>query len=115
MVRAVPGEISRTAEDALEVIYFDPQTRAQTEAIFDVVVLSVGLTPAADNRQLSRLLNVPMAKSGFLTPRDEGTSPGIFTTGAATGPMSIADSVGSAEQAAYDAIRYLDGMAASPS
>jgi heterodisulfide reductase subunit A len=114
MIRSIPGEISRTADDALEVTYFDPRARAAAEAIFDLVVLSVGLTPVSGNRQLARVLNLPIKNSGFLTSpdgRDGGTPPGVFTAGTATGPMSIADSVASAEKAAYDVIRHLNRIA----
>jgi heterodisulfide reductase subunit A-like polyferredoxin len=33
---------------------------------------------------------------------------GVFTAGAATGPMSIAESISSAEQAVWDILRYLE-------
>jgi heterodisulfide reductase subunit A-like polyferredoxin len=42
MIRAIPGDIMRTGTDELEVIYFSPETNTSTEALFDVVVLSVG-------------------------------------------------------------------------
>jgi heterodisulfide reductase subunit A len=110
MIRAIPGDIVRTDTGELEVIYFDPQNDAAKEALFDVVVLSVGLIPSADNGPLARILGWTLDESGFL-PRhgsDRHPSPeGIFTAGAAVGPMTIAESVASAEKAVYDMVRYL--------
>ena len=111
LIRAIPGEIRPTADDDLEVIYFDPQAHASREASFDAVVLSVGLLPSPDNPHLADMLGMTTAKNGFLpsTAGDaEGLPAGIFTAGAATGPMSIAESVGSAEKAVQEMARYLD-------
>lgn len=111
MVRAIPGEIIRTGEDELKMIYFDPQTKTSKDAIFDIVVLSVGLIPGGDNEPLARMLNMPLDESGFmLNPGNsrQRVPAGIFTAGSAQGPMSIAESVGSAEKTVHDLIRYLD-------
>ncbi len=110
MIRTIPGDIIRTATDELEVIYFDPAARRSTEALFDVVVLSVGLLPSADNERLARMLGLVLNESGFMPPCGDGplpVLPGIHTAGAAMGPMTIAESVSSAEKAASDILRYL--------
>jgi heterodisulfide reductase subunit A len=110
MVRAIPGDIMKTDTDELEVIVFDPQTNRSTESRFDLVVLSVGLLPPADNEGLARTLGWALDESGFLPLHDGNRHPapaGIFTAGAATGPMTIAESVGSAEKTVFDMVRYL--------
>lgn len=110
MIRSIPGDIVSTGADELEVIYFDPQTNASTEARFDVVVLSVGLAPSDDNLPMAQLLGLTTDESGFLPPGGNDRHPvpaGIFTAGAATGPMSIAESVSSAEKTVYDIAGYL--------
>ncbi len=110
MVRAIPGDILRTATDELEVIYFDPQSHASKESLFDIVVLSVGLLPAEDNGPLARILGWAPHESGFLPHHGSERHPapeGIFTAGAATGPMTIAESVSSAEESVYDMVRFL--------
>ncbi|BBO68974.1 hypothetical protein DSCA_29040 [Desulfosarcina alkanivorans] len=108
MVRAIPGDIMRTDTDELEVVYFDPETNRSKEARFELVVLSVGLLPPGDHGHVSRTLDWPLDESGFLPPNgSRGQPAGIFSAGAATGPMTIAESVGSAEKTVYDMIRYL--------
>jgi heterodisulfide reductase subunit A len=110
MIRAIPGDVLRTDTDELKVIYFDPQTRASEEAVFDVVVLSVGLLPASDNGRTARILDWAAAESGFMPNHASRRQPapvGIFSGGAATGPMTIAESVGSAEKTVFDMVRYL--------
>lgn len=110
MIRAIPGDIVKAQSDELAVIYFDPQTKASTEALFDVVVLSVGLAPSADHQPMARMLDLTLDEGGFMPVcgPDGHTAPaGIFTAGAAMGPMSIADSVSSAEKTVFDISRYL--------
>jgi heterodisulfide reductase subunit A2 len=111
MIRAIPGDILRTDTDELEVIYFDPETNASKEALFDIVVLSVGLLPAENNQSMAQILGWSQDESGFMPRHGSDRRPGpegIFTAGAATGPMTIAESVSSAEKTVYDMIRYLE-------
>lgn len=110
MIRAIPGDILRTDTDELEVIYFDPQTNASKEAVFDIVVLSVGLLPAKSNGTMAQTLDWTQDESGFLPHHGSERHPapeGIFTAGAATDPMSIAESVSSAQKSVYDMVRFL--------
>ena len=111
MIRAIPGDIIKTATDELEVIYFDPETKVSKEALFDVVVLSVGLLPSGDNQRMARILDLTLDESGFMPTDGNDRHPapvGIYTAGTAMGPMSIAESVSSAEKTAFDILRYLD-------
>jgi heterodisulfide reductase subunit A len=104
MVRALPGDVFPAAGDRLRMVYFDPKGRQSREELFDLVVLSVGITPAADNRELARLFQLTLEQNGFL-PGFPG--PGVFSAGTARGPMSIAESIVSAGQAALHAAEYL--------
>jgi heterodisulfide reductase subunit A len=114
MIRTIPGEISRTAADALEVIYFDPHTNSATEALFDVVVLSVGLIPSTTTKNLAQNLQLPLDEHGFVSSHGYRSNRGIFTAGAVTGPMSIAESVSSAEKSVYDLVRFLGVVETGP-
>jgi heterodisulfide reductase subunit A-like polyferredoxin len=49
---------------------------------------------------------------GFAS-QDQKMSSGIFTAGSASGPMTIAQSIGSAERTVYAVLRYLDAAASS--
>ncbi len=117
MVRAIPGEIRATASDELTVIHFDPQTGASQEIPFDVVVLSIGLLPSPDNQGLAQLFGLSLNEQGGLpmsSRHHQAVPMGIFTAGSAVGPMTIAESVGSAEQTVFQLIRYLDGSDRTP-
>jgi heterodisulfide reductase subunit A len=110
MIRTLPGDIIKTEHDELNALFFDPDTHSSSEALFDLVVLSVGLIPPGDNEHNAELLNWPLDNSGFMCSHDnpQNKAPaGIFTAGTAMGPMSIAESVGSAEKSVFDIIRYL--------
>lgn len=112
MVRAIPGDIVQADAQSLQLAYFDPDTGMATEASFDLVILSCGITPNADNAALAGLLGIHLTETGFFPAHDsaEGRKrPGLFTAGAALGPMSIAESIDSAGKAAWDVIRYLKG------
>lgn len=107
MVRAIPGDIVQADQD-LQLAYFDPDTRKALEESFDLVVLSTGITP--NNADLAGMLALPLADTGFFLSHERqaaGEGAGIFTAGAALGPMSIAESIDSAGKAAWDLLNYL--------
>ena len=111
MVRAIPGEITLSADNDLLVTCFDPQNHESLQDAYDLVILSVGLLPCADSQRLADMLGVSTTQDGFMPPHgsaDDDVSPGIFFAGSVMGPMTIAESVGSAEKAAFDVARYLE-------
>jgi heterodisulfide reductase subunit A2 len=110
-IRAIPGDIYPAAEDQLRVTFLDPASSASVQAEFDLVVLSVGMTPCAGLAQTAAMLQLPLAETGFAKQGGTGgltPGKGIFTAGAVTGPMSIAESIASAGKAAFDVAKYLD-------
>lgn len=112
MIRAIPGDILSADDGDLNVAYFHPDKREAAEARFDAVILSIGLTPSPDTALLAGMLCWPQDQSGFLMQHASGTASsarGVFTAGTVLGPMSIAESIGSAEQAVWDIIHFLDG------
>ena len=112
MIRAVPGEVRAAGSNELAVIHFDPQSGDSRESAFDIVVLSVGLLPSPDNQRLARLFDLPLDERGGLPIADgKRVAPGIFTAGTVQGPMTIAQSVGSAEKTVFDVVRYLGAAA----
>ncbi|MFC1679122.1 FAD-dependent oxidoreductase [Elusimicrobiota bacterium] len=67
------------------------------EEEFDLVVLSVGMTPPADARDLAGKFGIELNPHGFcktdpVNPM-ETTRPGIFVSGAFSGPIDIPESV----------------------
>lgn len=111
MIRSIPGDIFKTADGRLKVICFDPRSRKSEESLFDMVVLSVGMVPLQENRILSKLFDRPLADSGFFKTepaRGNGLQKGVFITGAAQGPTSIAESVDNAGRTAWQMVNYLE-------
>ncbi len=104
LVRTLPGDVFPAENDRLRVAYFDPGDRQGKEDLFDLMVLSVGITPAAENLPLARQFQLTPEPSGFW-PISPG--PGVFCAGTVCGPMSIAESIASAGQAALHAAGYI--------
>ncbi len=94
----------------LNVTYFDTFQRKAAESHFDLVVLSVGLTPSPDNADLAKIFGLHQDNDGFLRGQEEVDGhhgKAVFTAGTSQGPMSIAESIGSAERAAWEIAQYL--------
>jgi heterodisulfide reductase subunit A len=103
MIRAIPGDIFKAEADQLRVTFLDSAAHETREELFDLVVLSVGLTPGKDNESLAKLFSLNPSGSGFLDHDGDG----IFTAGTARGPMSIAESVADAGRAVWNTLKYL--------
>ena len=79
--------------------------------IFDLVVLSVGLSPAEDLKELSAMMGIDLNSHGFAASRDltpvATNRKGIFVCGAFQGPKDIPQSVMEASAAAAAAAEIL--------
>jgi heterodisulfide reductase subunit A len=104
LVRTLPGDVFAAEDSRLRVTYFDPVQRQGREDLFDLLVLSVGITPNAQNLQLARQFQLEPEPTGFW-PLSTGT--GVFCAGTACGPMSIAESIVSGKQAALQAAGHV--------
>ena len=110
MVRAIPGDIYEVEEQNLKMNVLDNTTHETLEEIFDLVVLSIGITPGKDNGELSELLHLKHAGSGFIESGDKtasATNTGIFTAGTVRGAMSIPETIASAGSAVRQIAKYL--------
>jgi heterodisulfide reductase subunit A len=107
MIRTIPGDVLKTKDDKLRVTYYNACDETQTDAVFDMLVLSIGLTPCDDSSEMFDLLNIPAFD--FKDPKDKKrkNKKDIFTAGAMEHPMNIAESIASAQKAAIDALKYL--------
>ncbi len=80
----------------------------------DMVVLSVGLEPQADARDVRRLLNISCSEEGWFLERHPKLAPvstftdGVFIAGACQGPKDIPDCVAQAGAAAAEAMALAD-------
>jgi heterodisulfide reductase subunit A-like polyferredoxin len=106
-VRYVRCMISRVVEDPrtkhLQITYVD-ESGEITEETFDMVVLSVGMTPSRSARELAKKLSVDLNPYGFaktdsFTPLATSRS-GIYVCGAFQGPKDIPETVAQASGAA---------------
>ncbi|NHJ14284.1 MAG: hydrogenase iron-sulfur subunit [Candidatus Thorarchaeota archaeon] len=94
----VKGTTSVRAEDTL--------LRRPLDLDIDLVVLMVGMDPAPSNKQLSKLLRIPLDENGFFLEQHpklnlSGTaSKGVFLAGVSQAPKDISDTVAHAGLAA---------------
>ena len=110
LIRAIPGDIYPAADDQLRVTFLDNTSSETVQEEFDLVVLSVGMTPCDGLEKTAATLKLPLAETGFAEQAANGgltSEKGIFTAGAVTGPMSIPESIASAGKAAFDVAKYL--------
>jgi len=113
-VRSIPVDIFPAAEDSLSLRVLNEENGTTVMEPFDLVVLSVGIMPNPDNKNLATLLGADLTVDGFFAGSSEPgptatATAGIFAAGTATGPKSITDSIAEAGRAAYDVVNYLGG------
>ena len=111
MIRAIPGDIYETDDQRLKVNFVNNLTHESMEELFDLVVLSVGITPIENIGNMSRMFKIGPDEFGFLKTDDKGISVsknGIFTTGTVQGPMSISETIADAGSAVWKIIQFLN-------
>ncbi|MFP4474468.1 MAG: FAD-dependent oxidoreductase [Desulfatibacillaceae bacterium] len=114
-VRNIPVEVHAAPEDRLSIRFSDPETGMPTVEEFDLLVLSVGITPSAANPDLASMAGADVDDNGFLAAggdspdRSSTRTPGVFVAGTAAGPCGIAASMAHAGEAAAMALRHIGG------
>ena len=105
-------EVARNGK-GLQVAVFDQTLGMPFTIAADAVVLSAGIQPHDDNRQLAQLLKVPLNSEGFfleahmkLRPVDFMTD-GVFLCGLAHSPKNIEESILQAQAASARAASVL--------
>ena len=110
-IRAIPGDIYPAGDERLRVTYLDNASSETLQEEFDLVVLSVGMTPGRDLQQTAGTLELRLAQTGFVEQVSEGSptsEKGVFPAGAVSGPMSIPESIARAGEAVFEVLKYLD-------
>ena len=97
-VRGVPVEILQTVSGELEVKFEDISQGKVCRDTFDLVVLSVGISPRRNTWDLARILGINLADDGFFDAKDslslnETNVNGVFLAGTCQGPKDIPDSI----------------------
>lgn len=109
-IRTLPSDIGETAPGVLQATWFLAGDAQESQAEFDLVVLSVGLTPADSNAQLAAALAADIGADGFWeadATQSRKPGQGLFAAGTARGPKGIADSMACAGQTASKVLAYL--------
>ncbi|MEW5735298.1 MAG: NAD(P)-binding protein [Thermodesulfobacteriota bacterium] len=114
-VRSIPTDIYPLEEGRARIVYADPETGKLAEDDYDLVALSVGITPPAENKDMAGLLEVGLSADGFFASgngpaRTISTREGVFLAGTAEGPRSILDSAAHAGAAAADVLRHIRAL-----
>lgn len=115
-VKFVRGRVSylrKSKTGRLRIFYEDTLECKYREEEFDLVVLSVGMEPNADTKQLASILGLQLDENGFfmeyhpkLNPSDTFSS-GIFLAGTCNGPKDITETVTHAGLAASRVLTFL--------
>ncbi len=106
-IRGIPGEIIEDPKTRnLKVLVEDTTSNKIDEHEFDMMVLSVGVTPRLDMPEVQKLLTLSKTPDGFfmeahpkLKPVDAQTT-GVYFAGCAEAPKDVKDSVTQASAAA---------------
>jgi len=112
--RTIPADIFENPDHTLSITYTDDTRHESRGDIFDLVVLSVGMTPCPDAVQKVEGLGLETDSDGFFTPTCADGPPkfhGVFATGTATGPMGIAETIASAGHTANAVLSYFKAEA----
>jgi heterodisulfide reductase subunit A len=111
-VRGVPVEILGTASGELEVKFEDISQGKVCRDTFDLVVLSVGISPRVNSWDLARILGINLSAEGFFDVKDsfspnETNVDGVFVAGTCQGPKDIPDSIAHGIAAASKVMQVL--------
>jgi heterodisulfide reductase subunit A len=108
-----PPRVTAARRRPLSVWVWDELLREEMPLAADLLVLSAGIEPAADQTRLARLLGIPLTKEGFFLEAHqklrpvETASDGVFLCGLAHYPKSLGETVAQAQAAAGRAAAIL--------
>ena len=111
-IRSYASIVREIPESKNVVVRYATADDGVKEEEFEMVVLSVGLNPPADNQGLADKFGIALNSHGFCkatqTNPMETTRPGIFVSGAFQGPTDIPESVFTASGAGAQCGEFLD-------
>ncbi|MGB6068592.1 MAG: FAD-dependent oxidoreductase [Desulfomonilaceae bacterium] len=109
LIRSIPSEIRTAVDGKPELIYHGPDDKRALES-FDLVVLSVGISPSHSSAALGSLLGVGSNIDGFVGLDGEAvitSRAGVFVAGTVQGPKSIEETVSHAIRTAGQVASYI--------
>ncbi len=111
-IRSYASIVREIPESKNVVVRYATADEGVKEEEFDLVVLSVGLTPPAQVQDLARKFGIELNSHQFckMTPTNpmKTNRPGVFVSGAFQGPLDIPESVFSASGAGAQCAQLLD-------
>jgi heterodisulfide reductase subunit A len=108
-IRSLPSRVDGDMLSGdISVRFLDPLSSEIIEEAFDLLVLSVGITPRWDVEHLGDFLHLPRNEDGFYRSPPENS--GIFVSGACKGPRDIEDSIIDAKATVQHMVQYLGGI-----
>lgn len=107
LVRGLPGDFYGIGDDNVSVSYYSQEIRKNIKELFDLVLLTVGLSPAQGIACITDGLDLSVTEEGFLAPMDP-LATGVTVAGTARGPMDVAESICDGKRAALEIYRYLE-------
>ncbi|MEW5803774.1 MAG: FAD-dependent oxidoreductase [bacterium] len=116
LIKGLPVEIEKAGNGAgVSMRYENIDKGCMESADFDLVVLSVGISPAVQNQILAETLCLRTGRDGFFAPLNlldstVSSRPGIFLAGTCQGPKSLVESVSHGQEAALRAVAFLRGL-----
>lgn len=112
LVRGIPCKIYGFPYDRLTVRYANSSDGKQTEEKYDLIVLSVAITPTKGSQDIAEQLGIDLDTYGFMAGNGNNaqtSKQGVFIAGVCQGPKDIPQTVGHAKTAAGEAYRFLCG------
>jgi heterodisulfide reductase subunit A len=101
------------SEKALSIEWPDPGLPGKLVVDADLLVLSTGYVANEDNKEIAKMLSIPLTEDGFFKEVDIKFRPvdvikdGVFITGLANAPRGLAEKIGEAQAAAQRAANML--------
>ncbi len=103
-IRSMPSTVKELQETKNLLVKYVQEDGTLVEEEFDMVVLSVGLTPPKEAKELAAALGIALEEHGFCETTLENpvqtSRPGVFACGAFSGPKDIPETVMEASGAA---------------
>jgi heterodisulfide reductase subunit A len=108
-IQSNPISVATDQEGRPIVRYESLPERRCKESVYDLVVLSNGISPGTGSEKLADLFNIDLDPRGFLHPvESKATAPrGIFTAGTCRKPMRIDECVEDASNVSNKVLNYM--------
>jgi len=114
-IQGVPAEILENSDTGkLTMITEDPATLSRKSRPFDLVILSVGMTPNQEISDLSKILEASPNSWGFFNTPDGNPGKDVQVAGCAQGPKDILSAIQDGQIAATNIIQELGLSTLSP-